>query len=217
MSPNWNAGQQYEKDIRTILFERGLLPENLENHDAGFRHNGKDYFIEVKNINAPDFGQRRILWSEDTGWHWAKNDEIAELFDALKVLERIDRTLIPKRYSLPTNEITVADRRFNQERFEQSNIIIDDVSLLHNYYSNKQCHYIQIEGKGFYFLDKDIAKLKLPQFCPNLRLRLRAKTHHSIPPSNYSFFAVIQIVESSIIPSKYDLEEEVGMFPRIIP
>jgi hypothetical protein len=217
MIPNWNAGQQYEEDIRSILRDRGLLPTELGQHDAGFIHGGNNYFIEIKNINAPDFGQRRILWNEEQKWHWAKEDAMSSLFDSLGVLKRIDNTLVPKRYSVPKNLITVADRRFNQQRFEESNIIIDDLSLLHEYYSLKGCDYIQIEGSGFYYFGSDTARLGVPQFNANLRLRLRAKTHHSSPPSAYSFFVVIQIIKDTLETSPYDLEGIVGVFPNIKP
>jgi len=44
---------------------------------------------------------------------------------------------------------------------------------------------------------------------------LRAKTHHSIPIYQYSFFAVIQIGKKPN-QSSFDLEEKVGIFPPII-
>lgn len=215
MTPSWNTGQQYEDDIRCILRDRNLLPDDLGQNDAGFIAKDGTYYIEIKNRNAPDFGQRRILWDTDGGWHWAKQDDISALFDTLGVLERIDKTLIPRRYSMDKDQITIADRRFNQQRFEESNIVIDDLDLLRNYYTNKGCDYIQIEDKGFYYFVNDPADLGVPQFNPNLRLRLRAKTHHSNPPSAYSFFAVIQIVKRTLNRSPFDLEEITGPFPKI--
>lgn len=210
-----NAGQQYEDDIRSILRDRGLLPNELGQNDAGFIHRDKTYFLEVKNCRAPDFGQRRILWTQDRGWFWAKQDDISALFDALGILERIDKTLIPRRYSKEKHQITVADRRYNQERFEESNIVIDNIDVLQKYYVSKGSDYIQVEGSGFYYFTSDAANLGVPQFNPSLRLRLRAKTQHSSPPYAYSFFAVIQIIKDTLDISPYDIESVVGLFPSI--
>ncbi|NQT34500.1 hypothetical protein HQ587_04855 [bacterium] len=217
MTPNLNAGQRYEAMIRSILENRNLLPQDLHGNDAGFIHRGQDYYIEIKNRTAPDFGQKRILWDEQNGWHWAIVDSVTDLFDELNLLDRIVKTFIPRRYSKDTNQITIADRRYNQERFEQNNILIDDIEVLYDYYARKECYYIQIENKGFYYLLEDRANLGVPHFRPQLKLRLRAKTHHSDPPYQYSFFAVIQAIRSSIDRSTFDLEEKVGSFPNITP
>ena len=40
----WNLGQIYEKTIRDILSDRGLLPDHLCGNDAGFKHNGNVFY-----------------------------------------------------------------------------------------------------------------------------------------------------------------------------
>jgi hypothetical protein len=217
MTPNLNAGQLYEAKIRSLLDKQNLLPQNLHENDAGFIHCGQDYYIEIKNKTAPDFGQKRILWDKQNKWHWSIVDSVTDLFDELNMLERISKTFIPRRYSKETDQITIADRRYNQERFEQNNILIDDIEILYDYYARKECYYIQVEKKGFYYLISDRANLGVPQFRPQLRLRLRAKTHHSNPPYQYSFFAVIQAIRNTIHQSTFDLEGNMGMFPNITP
>ena len=66
--PNYNLGQQYEKEILSLLRKRNLLPEDLHGNDAGFIHKGNVYYLEVKNLLAPDFGQKGLVWSQDKGW-----------------------------------------------------------------------------------------------------------------------------------------------------
>ena len=83
----YNDGQLYEKSIQAILRSKKLLPAVLGNNDAGFIQNGTDYFIEVKNRRAPDFGQKKINWSVSKNWHWAEVDEITELYDELGVIK----------------------------------------------------------------------------------------------------------------------------------
>ncbi len=208
-----NDGQLYEKSIQKLLKKRNLLPVDLKNNDAGFIQNGIDYFVEVKNRRAPDFGQKKITWTVNAGWHWSEVDEITELYDDFGVLDLIDKKFEPRRYTVPFHKFKSLDKRFDQKQFEQSNIKLDNIEALYAFYARKNCYYIQIEDKGFYILGEDKAKLlnntpakPLVKLDAKPTLRLRAKTHHSIPNYDYSFFAVIQIKRSDILPSNFDLE-----------
>lgn len=209
----WNLGQQYEKNIQEILRSRDLLPDHLCQNDAGFKHNGMIFFVEVKNETAPDFGQKKLNWTKQHGWQWSEKDEITDLYDRLGVMRYIDRNFIPRRYTVSANSITMLDKRFDQQQFEKRGIVLDSAKYLYEYYARKNCYYIQIENKGFYHLKSDVANLVAPRFEPELTLRLRAKTHQSIPIYSYSFFAVIQAKTSVMINSPFDLEEKVGKFP----
>jgi hypothetical protein len=210
-----NRGQQYEESIRDLLRKRNLLPTRLENNDAGFIHNGVAYYVEVKNIKAPDFGQKGLVWSHASGWEWRQKDIVTNLYDELKVIGFISKDFIPRRYTVPQNLLTSEDRSYDQAQFEKSGIALGNVDCLYEYYARKQCFYIQIEGKGFYYLKQDAAGLGVPRFDATLTLRFRAKTHHSIPIHRYSFFAVIKPKMSEVASSKYDLEGKVGSFPPI--
>lgn len=216
MQQNWNLGQIYEKKIQEILRNRGLLPDHLAENDAGFRHHGIPFFVEVKNRTAPDFGQKKINWTKQRGWHWAETDEVTDLYDKFGVLKYIDKNFVPRRYTVSANSISMLDKRFDQQQFEKRGIILDNPKYLYEFYAKKNCYYIQIEDKGFYHLKNDAANLVVPRFTPELTLRLRAKTHQSIPIYAYSFFAVIQVKTNRMVKSLYDLEEKVGIFPPIV-
>lgn len=207
---------KYELKIRDILANKGLLPNDLKGNDVGFTHNGKEYYVEVKNADAPDFGQKRIRWSQDKGWYWAIEDEVTALYDKYNILDEINPKYIPRRHSKENHNITLEDKIYNQRHFEKSGIVFEDPSIIYEYYARKECHYIQIENMGFYYFSKDLAKLGVPQIKPIVTVRLRAKTHHSTPVYAYSFFAVIQI-KRNIEKSPYDLEEKAGVFPDIRP
>jgi hypothetical protein len=216
VSPVDNRGMEYENKIRNILITRHLLPEDLVGNDVGFKHNGKDYFVEVKNASAPDFGQKRVRWTQEAGWYWAEEDIVTKLYDKYNILDEINPKFIPRRHSKLQDKITKKDKIYNQKRFERSGITFEDSSILYEYYARKNCHYIQIEDLGFYYLADNPARLGVPQFKPVLQLRFRAKTHHSHPIYAYSFFVVIQ-KRGEIEKSNFDLEIKVGAFPNITP
>jgi len=209
-----NKGQLYEEKINQLLDDKDLLPNNLGENDSGFIFGGKTYYVEIKNYQAPDFGQKGMVWSKDSGWTWRQNDIITDLYDDFGVFDFIYEGFVPRRYTKNKDDITKEDKVYDQQHFEKSGIKLDDVKYLYEYYKRKNCFYIQIEDKGFYYLQEDIGNLGVPQYKPSLTLRLRAKTHHSIPIYQYSFFAVIQIGEKPI-KSTFDLEKKVGVFPSI--
>jgi len=209
-----NKGQLYEEDINQLLDNKDLLPNELGENDSGFIYGDKSYYVEIKNCQAPDFGQKGMVWNKDNGWSWRQNDIITELYDDFGVFNFIDEGFVPRRYTINKDDITKEDKVFDQQHIEKSGIKLDSVDYLYEYYKRKNCFYIQIEDKGFYYLQKDIANLGVPQYKPSLTLRLRAKTHHSIPIYQYSFFAVIQIGKKPN-QSSFDLEEKVGIFPSI--
>jgi len=214
---NLNKGQKYEAYIYNLLEERGIkIPLDLAGNDVGFRHKGVDYYVEVKNRKAPDYGQKGLVWDKTDKWKWREQDNISQMFDDIGVIGMIDKSFEPKLYTIANESLTAADRSSDQRAFEKSNIPLVGASYLYNFYARRKCYYIQIEDKGFYYLQKDIANLGVPQFAPTLTLRLRAKTHHSFPIHKYSFFAVIRANKSSIGVTKFDFEEKGGKkFPPI--
>ncbi len=213
-----NLGQIYEEKVKNLLRKRNLLPLILEGNDAGFIQKGVSYFVEIKNKTAPDFGQKGLIWDKATKkWNWREKDVVSDLYDNLGVIKQIDKNFVPKRYSVePLDKLTEKDKQEDRRNFEKRGIPLSNLSYLYEFYARKKCYYIQIEGKGIYFLKQDIANLNVPRFVPELTLRLRAKTHHSIPVHAYSFFAVIQAKTGKMYPSTFDLEEKTGAFPAIL-
>ena len=137
------------------------------------------------------------------------------MFDEIGAIDLIDPEFIPKRHSIPKDTITKEDKVYDQQKIKRSGIPLDDISFLYEYYARKDCYYIQIENKGFYYLKHDIADLNVPQFKAPLTFRLRAKTHHSEPIYQYSFFAVLNVYTKNIPESNYDIEMITGKFPPI--
>ena len=216
-----NQGQLYEKKIRDLLRAKSLLPlileTNLGANDAGFVHRGVNYFVEVKNRTAPDFGQKGLIWDKSTKkWDWREHDVVSKLYDQFGAKKYIDKNFIPRRYSVePLHKLTLSDKKFDQKTFEKRGILLTNLNLLYKFYARKDCYYIQIENKGLYYLLQDVANLNVPRFVPELYMRLRAKTHHSSPTYAYSFFAVMTARTPAMHQSPFDLEEKIGVFPPI--
>lgn len=215
-----NLGQLYEQKIRDLLREKSVLPllleTNLEGNDAGFTHKGVSYFVEIKNRTAPDFGQKGLEWEKSSKkWKWRITDKVTDFYDEIAVIKKIDKKFIPNRYTVePLHKLTSLQKRDDRQKFE-NRFELENLNVLYEFYARKRCYYIQVEGKGFYYLKQDIANLNVPRFKPQLSLRLRAKTHSSSPTYNYSFFAVIQAKSSGMLQSTFDLEEKIGEFPPI--
>lgn len=216
-----NDGHAYEEKIRSILKAENLYPSIIKyDNDGGFIHRSVPYYYEVKNTNAHDFGQKKLVWNRIGGWQWNKKDEITDLYDGYKILDRISKKFIPKKFTVPNDaNFKSADREYDQMNFESGTIEINDFNAINRYYAKKECYYIQIEDRGFYYLERDDAILdaKLPPFRPRITMRLRAKRHHRLPHYDYSFFAVLIAYPKSVLPSEFDLDPETKKkFPPIV-
>lgn len=214
-----NRGQKYEDRIIDILEDRGLLPvtlkKNLQGNDAGFVHRGINRFLELKNRTDTDFGQKGLKWSQRNGWEWKEKDVITEMYSEFGVIKQIDRSFVPNLFTVDKMKLTRQHRIQDQRGFEMK-LDLRRADYLHKFYARKNCYYIQVEGKGFYHLERDIAQLGVPRFDPILRLRLRAKVRNSVPAYNYSFFATLKVNKRSIRKSEFDIEELQGRkFPPI--
>ena len=216
-----NKGLLYERKIKSILTRRKLLPPALaakliqSENDAGFVYSGEEFFLELKNVSAPDYGARQIDYEPITNsWKWNKKDEMTLLFDRVGILQKV-KAFIPRKYVKPDSKLTERDKKFDRRSFaskvteeetELATLGMTGAQILHEYYAKKECYYIQIEGKGFYHLQKDPADLGVPQFLPSVVFRLRAKTHSSKKISNYSFRVVITASRGTFGDSNVDLE-----------
>lgn len=216
-----NKGLHYEGKIRDILIARRVLPLQLlgkltpTQNDAGFVHKGKEYFLEVKNETAPDYGAKQIIYDpKRKKWKWNTRDSMSDFFDKVGVLRQIPK-FVPRKYVKDDKALNDRDKRFDRNNFKQKiDLKLAGARVLHNYYARKNCFYIQIEGKGFYHLLDDRAGLGVPQFIPSVVLRLRAKTHSSTSIHSYSFRVVITTSRQTFGNSKYDIEKSRN-FPPI--
>jgi hypothetical protein len=86
-----------------------------------------------------------------------------------------------------------------------------EVEYVEKFYNLKEppVYYIQIEGKGFFFMGKDILGLGVPRLNGKPYLRARVKTRSS-SKNKWGFLVAIKM--PYIKNSKYDIEETEGKF-----
>lgn len=217
----YNKGDIYEDKIFLICVSRGITNPEFKRGGAGnltdivFIHNGQLHNLEVKANTGADYGQKMLKWSNNT-WSWCVDDEVTKMYTQLGVLKKVqDKNIVPRRYTMPQELLTENDRLEDQHAFEMK-MEIDTIRLF-LFYGQKNCHYMQIGGYGFYYLDEDVLNLGVPQFNGKLKIRFRAKTIHSLPIWKYGFYAVLKITEPPT-PSPFDLDTSTGrLFPPIKP
>ncbi|MCY7331984.1 MAG: hypothetical protein LH649_04850 [Pseudanabaena sp. CAN_BIN31] len=218
----YNKGDDYEQSIFDLLTSKGLIVIGSTRGGAGnltdikFSFDFQECNLEVKLDLDADYGQKMLRW--DNGiWSWCVEDAVTLFYTSVGILNIINaKNFIPNRYSIPKEEITCQQKKQDQKAFEDEVEI--DINSLYDFYSSKNCYYIQIGGYGFYHLKQDILSLGTSQFACKMKLRLRAKTIHSVPIYKYGFYAVLK-VDKKKKPKKsyYDLEQKDGReFPTII-
>jgi len=218
----YNKGDSYEQNIFDLLISKKLISTNSIRAGAGnsidikFLHNFQEYNLEVKLDLEADYGQKMLKWNEGL-WSWCVDDSVTSFYTSAGVLDIVNsKNFIPNRYFIPRDEITAQQKNQDQKAFEDKVDI--NINSLYDFYGNKNCYYIQIGGFGFYHLKQDILSLGTPRFDCKMKLRLRAKTIHSLPIYKYGFYAVLKVdKQGKPQRSQYDIEEKDGrIFPPII-
>jgi len=229
-----NTGDIYEEKIFNLCEVNGIIAPGstragAESNapDIKFLHRNRIYKLEVKNNKGPDYGQKRVHFDPSNHqWSWAANDKVTEFYNALNLLNLIDKNFIPIWYQkrikvagkyTEKSEYTMSDFKSDQTNFENAKNPVPTDALF-KYYSNRNTFYIQIEGSGFYYLEKDIASLNVPQYDGKLSIRFRVKHtgHTKHPPHACQFLGALK-QEILPTPSSYNLESNsTQKFPNIL-
>jgi hypothetical protein len=110
----------------------------------------------------------------------------------------------PRKFTVPTEQYTQKDVEHDYSNFTDFFVQVPSDSVA-KYYASKKTYYIQVGGGyGFYWMGSDVAKLGIPKFMVNLRLRVRLKRGGSNPINNYRFSTALQAV--SLTKSSADLD-----------
>jgi hypothetical protein len=202
------GGFIYEAKIHNKLKSKKLVPKNFvpagsdsNAPDAMFIYNDKDYKLELKLDLKADYGQGSFDYVNGKwvlgGAKTASAEEMRRLLKGVGIEDFANKTWGPKG---PPNKgtkdnklITKEDVASDYSRFKDAFLPIKS-SALHSYYGSKSTYYIQIGEYGMYYMSQNPAGLDIPQFNPNLRIRIRLKRGGSDPIYNYRFTTALQII-----------------------
>lgn len=215
-APSRNGAVLINDRLKTYgLEDRNFLPAgaNRSTPDALLAYRGSEYKIEVKLNLRVDFGQGSLAYDTDervwklSGLETEEAKSMRSFMSGIGVEEIVNREWgykgIPKRVEIPLNELTPADVAEDYKRFTNLYVEVPWTSV-NDYYSSKGTHYIQVGKYGFYSMNGDPASLGVPEFKPDLKLRVRIKRSKSKPIYSYRFTTALRAV--SLEQSSYDLE-----------
>jgi hypothetical protein len=217
-----NKGMIYENKINKLLKDNGIQKKNFQGAgsdsnapDAEITIGGVDYKVEVKLDLKVDFGQGSLDYDlkKDkwilSGAPTASGQAMRDFLEKVGVPKLVNKAWGPKgpprKFTVPLKNFTKADVDYDYKNFKDTfvNVPSDAIS---DYYASKKTYYIQIGKFGLYYMGKDVAKLGVPEFKPQIRLRIRLKRGGSFPIYNYRFSTALQV--KSLPKSNMDLEDK---------
>jgi hypothetical protein len=211
-----NIGIRYENYINQILKKKSCQPMNLssagatDRPDGYFSHNGM-YPFEIKRDLGADFAQIELNWDTEKRFFYSnksKNFKFVPVLESKKFLDEVNSkwTSTPRRFT--KINVDALDRNWDQDHFQDIQREID-AKLVEDFYNLKEppVNYIQIGGRGFFYMNADVAKLNVPRLKGTGILRARVKTRDS-KENKYGFLVAIKL--RTVIRSTYDIEEKNG-------
>ena len=224
MASSDNKGIIYEEKLNKSLKKIGLEKSSFRGAgsdsnapDALITYCGEDYKVEVKLDMDVDFGQGSLDYDIKKekwilgGAKTPSADQMREFLDMIGVPKVVNEVWGPKgpprKFTVPLKLFKKQDVDFDYKNFKDITKLDITSDAVANYYNSKKTYYIQIGGKGFYYMGKDIAKLDIPEFDLKLKLRIRLKRGGSTPIYNYRFTTAIQAIKNSLTKSDADLDD----------
>ncbi len=218
------AGFIYETKIHKALKAKNLVPSGFtpagsdaNAPDAMFLSGGKDNKLEIKLDLKADYGQGSLTYNFKTkqwglgGAKTASAQEMRDLLNAVGILKFVKQSWgskgAPNKGQISSKSFTQDMVKSDYARFKDAFLPINTRALW-NYYATKKTYYIQVGGYGLYYMKENPANLPIPQFNPNLRIRIRVKRGGSTPMDNYRFTTALQVVTKPQ-KSSYDLDKDV--------
>lgn len=221
-----NKGFIYEKKILSIMKNNNLVsPKFLDQDTAGSDNtkpdmvlciDGHNINIEVKKSIKSQAGGTSIRFD---GKDFSFVKPIVGI-DENKVFEVLnqkkeDYLRFMKYHNTKSIPFTTTKDLWNESVKEgllkPTNCSIDcDISFIENHYNKKNTFYIQIGGKGLYYMTKDILGLGLPRLQGDMKLEIRpTRSGSKLNKSGIRVSSSTLRVQARILniaKSKYNLE-----------
>lgn len=181
------------------------------------------YKMEIKLDDKADYGQSGLGYKNGKWILQGKSDPEAvvmrEMLDGLGVPDIVNNVWGPKGSprlftstqtgrNMSPRDIEIDRRNFGDIYIKGSDA--PQMRTLFKYYGTKQTYYIQIGGKGLYYMQKDPANLKklgVSRLDGSLKLRIRRKPYGSrSEPWKYRFSTALML-DTKPSRSGFDLDE----------
>ena len=228
-----NKGFEYEVSLIKSLRNQGFTVSDPAGADSAkadleLTKGAKTIKFELKEKLAADFSQMNFDFNTTRREFYIDKTKPSAQKDAAKVMIGIAEqySIIPKanahwkpkknmpaKFTLKPNS-TLKERmvgyNLDQKRFKDKYLGqgFGPAQEVEKYYNAKDTYYIQIKGKGLYYMGKDPEKYGCPRFsesCANSNIRIRVKTNEE-SKGTWSFLMALKI--ASLRPSPMDLDKD---------
>ena len=228
-----NAGFLYESSLIKSLRNQGFTVSDPAGADSAkadleLTKGAKTIKFELKEKLSADFSQMNFDFNTTRREFYIDKTKPSAQKDAAKVMIGIAEqySIIPKanahwqpkknmpaKFMLKPNS-TLKERmvgyNLDQKRFKDKYLGqgFGPAQEVEKYYNAKDTYYIQIKGKGLYYMGKDPEKYGCPRFsesCANSNIRIRVKTNEE-SKGTWSFLMALKI--ASLRPSPMDLDKD---------
>ena len=228
-----NKGFLYEVSLIKSLRDQGFTVSDPAGADSAkadleLTKGAKTIKFELKEKLSADFSQMNFDFDTTRREFYIDKSKPSAQKDAAKVMIGIAEqySIIPKanahwkpkknmpaKFTLKPNS-TLKERmvgyNLDQKRFPDKYLGqgFGPAQEVEKYYNAKDTYYIQIKGKGLYYMGKDPEKYGCPRFsesCADSNIRIRIKTN-SASKGAWSFLMALKI--SRLRPSPINLDKD---------
>ena len=226
-----NAGFLYESSLIKSLRNQGFTVSDPAGADSAkadleLTKGAKTIKFELKEKLSADFSQMNFDFDTTRREFYIDKTKPSAQKDAAKVMIGIAEqySIIPKanahwkpkknmpaKFTLKPNS-TLKERmvgyNLDQKRFKDKYLGqgFGPAQEVEKYYNAKDTYYIQIKGKGLYYMGKDPEKYGCPRFsesCADSNIRIRIKTN-SASKGAWSFLMALKISRLKASPINLD-------------
>jgi len=229
-----NAGFQYEVDLIKKLRNDGFVcgdPAGADNKKADleikFPKNTKITKFELKEKLSADFAQLNMDFDTSSKKFFIDENKNSNQREAAQTMIGIAKNFriveaannhwkptqnVPAKFTLqgsPSVEQKKAAYALDIKRFPDKFLAQGGSAAaeqVEKYYNSKDTYYIQIKGKGLYYMGKDVEGFGVPRFSAsvsNSSIRIRIKAN-SKSKGQYSFLMALKI--AGLRKSNFDLD-----------
>ena len=186
------GGRAYEQDLYNKMKDAGVVPEDFTPAgsdsaapDMQFYAKNEPWNLELKNSSSLlDFGQSVIEYSGSSWRLSGTNPVMVELLRGLGV-----ETIVNENWGEPHKKtrqsVTVQEAIEDVQNFRDKYVTDISVNNVIRYYNSKNTYYIQIEGRGLYYMGSNPADIpEIEELSGTYKVRLRRKSGSTSTLSN---------------------------------